>query len=946
MAMDSERWRRVRGVFDEALAVDPAARDAFLDSACGDDRELRREVDELLSVDSGDAALPEGADPLVEVVGWAADAMAAAPRLEGTRLGAYRLERLLGRGGMGVVYLASRDDREFEKQVAVKVLGGVVQEAALERFRRERQVLARLEHPAVARLLDGGTTEEGLPFLVMEHVDGEPIDRYCERVGLDVRERLELFLQVCDAVQYAHRNLIVHRDLKPGNILVTGDGQPKLLDFGIAKLIADEGDEPQAESQGSVLERDAGEQPVGEANLLHHHEPGARAERPAGRASRGALPPSQWGTVLLTGTVQRVFTPRYASPEQVRGQSVTTATDVYSLGVLLFELLTGESPYGEVATNSASMQRAVLEREPPPPSQAASDEARDTPRRGRGELARALRGDLDAIVLRAMQKQPEARYASVEQLASDLRRHLNGMPVEARPATLRYRTGSFARRHRLGVAAAAGFLLLLTAFGVAMGVSSWRLAAERDRALRAEARASTEAESASQVAEFLAGLFRAANPGEALGTDVSARELLDRGAAQIVEDEAELEPAVRRRLLVSLGEVYRDLGLFEEGASLLVAAQETLPPLDDVASRAGLTDEEVESLVKILVELGAVRWEQGRVEESERIAEQGLALARQRLGAEHPRVALFLHNLGWLAQERADYQRAIELHRQGLAIRAGNPELEPDEVAASENYLGTALLGIADYDGAIEVLRRAFESRRHNIGEDHPGTLQTRANLATALQERGREADRAEARAHYRAVVEAERRVLPEDSPLRSTSLVTLARALREPDQLGEAEALLEEAIALDRRRADSAIWVGYDLVTLAGVVARGGDSARAEDLLREALALYDQAGEQAIGYRAVAQRQLGALLVERGAATEAEPLLREALAVRERTLPPEHPELALTRLELGRCLWTLGRREQGEELIRESHRALLGALGAEDRRTARAVAVLSELGP
>ncbi|HUP24283.1 MAG TPA: serine/threonine-protein kinase, partial [Thermoanaerobaculia bacterium] len=301
MAMDSERWRRVRGVFDEALELDPAARAAFLDSACGDDRELRREVDELLVVDSGDAELPEGADPLVAVVGWAAEAMAVAPRLEGMRLGAYRLERLLGRGGMGVVYLASRDDREFEKQVAVKVLGGVVQEAALERFRRERQVLARLEHPAVARLLDGGTTEEGLPFLVMEHVDGEPIDRYCERVGLDVRERLELFLQVCDAVQYAHRNLIVHRDLKPGNILVTGDGQPKLLDFGIAKLIADEGDEPQAESQGSVPERDAGEEPGDEENL-HLHEPGARAEKPAGRASLGAPPPSQWGTVLLTGT--------------------------------------------------------------------------------------------------------------------------------------------------------------------------------------------------------------------------------------------------------------------------------------------------------------------------------------------------------------------------------------------------------------------------------------------------------------------------------------------------------------------------------------------------------------------------------------------------------------------------------------------------------------------
>ncbi len=399
--LDPERWRRIEALFQAAVELPPEARAAYLAGACGDDLGLRAEVDSLLRADAATAA-----DSLGAAIRAEARYLADPGGRIGTRIGPYRIDREIGRGGMGTVFLAVRDDLEFEQRVALKLLRrGLETTEAVARFRDERQLLAALEHPGIVRLLDGGSAGDGLPYLVMEYVEGEPITDYCESHHLSIRARLELFGQVCAAVQFAHQRLVVHRDLKPSNILVGADGVPKLLDFGIAKLLGSEA--------------------------------GTREAR--------------------TRTGMHLFTPEYGSPEQARAESITVATDVYSLGAVLYELLCGERAHRLSGGDVVETLRVICEREPPRPSTVAAPARR-----------RALAGDLDNIVLKALQKEPARRYASVEQLAEDVRRHLDGRPVLARAGTWSYRASKFVRRRRVPIAIAAA---VATALGVATVVS-------------------------------------------------------------------------------------------------------------------------------------------------------------------------------------------------------------------------------------------------------------------------------------------------------------------------------------------------------------------------------------------------------------------------------------------------------------------------------------------
>ncbi|MGH9854326.1 MAG: protein kinase domain-containing protein, partial [Blastocatellia bacterium] len=432
--MNPERWRRVEELFRTVVDRPVAEREAYLTQVCGGDEELRHEVLSLLARDSDE-------DFIQKPIAGVAISLSPEPRddLTGNRIGPYRLTRQVGRGGMGAVYEAVRDDDQFQQQVAIKVIrGGIDSDFAHERFVRERQILASLDHPHIARLLDGGATEDGRPYFVMEFVDGEPITDYCRRRELSLDEKLKLFRDVCSAVQHAHQKLVVHRDLKPSNIMVTSPpdgkadgkagapGLPKLLDFGIAKL----------------------------------------------------LTPGPGEAVTRTKTAMRLMTPEYASPEQVRGGAITTATDVYSLGVALYELLTARRPYQFETYSPFEIERAICDTEAPPPSEAARQQAgvAGAPRK----LARQLAGDLDNIVLMAMRKEPARRYQSVEQFSEDIRRYLTGLPVVARKDTFSYRAAKFARRHKAGVA----ILALLAAFAVALAVFAARLARERDRAER------------------------------------------------------------------------------------------------------------------------------------------------------------------------------------------------------------------------------------------------------------------------------------------------------------------------------------------------------------------------------------------------------------------------------------------------------------------------------
>ena len=523
--MNPERWRRVKELFQQTLEMPAGEPAAFIEAASADDERLRQEVHTLLS--SHDAATDFLNNPPQAAAAAVTELHDRASRV-GDRIGPYKVLRRIGRGGTGSVYLAVRDDDEFQRRVAIKLVRrGMATTDILRRFRSERQILASIDHPYIARLLDGGSTDDGVPYFVMEYIEGEPINVYCDRNQLSIEDRLTLFCQVCSAVQVAHQNLVVHRDIKPGNILVSAEGVPKLLDFGIAKLL--------------------------------NPELSAAVDDP---------------TMLKL----RVMTPEYASPEQIRGGAITTASDVYSLGILLYELLTGRRPYQLDNLPMPDMELVVCTTQPSRPSDAVlqADVALRlegfVPRinaaavaEARGEaperLRRALVGDLDNIVLMALRKEPNRRYSSVEHFADDILRHLKGLPVTARTDTLRYRVGKFVGRHRLAVAMGITTVLFGLALATTIVVQAGQVAVERDRAQRA-------AERATAVSDFLQEIMASADPIEGMGCDVTVIESVEAAVPRIgstFADQPDLQAAVRH----TIGTTFLRLGRLEEAEEQL-----------------------------------------------------------------------------------------------------------------------------------------------------------------------------------------------------------------------------------------------------------------------------------------------------------------------------------------------------------------------------------------
>lgn len=709
-----DRLREIDRLFSALLDAAPGEREARLARLRTDDPEAARELGELLRLsERPDSRLaPEGvlAGPL-----WA-DLAARDTPAPGERIGAWRVLGELGRGGMATVLLAERADGAFQQRAALKLLRpGAGGEEAARRFAQERQILASLDHPAIARLLDGGVDGRGRLYLVMEHVEGRPIDRYCEENRaenrLSVERRLELFVRVAEAVLYAHRNLVVHRDLKPSNILVTDTGEVKLLDFGIAKLLD-----------------------------------------PALAGPYAAAP---------TRTVARVMTPEYASPEQVRGEPVTTAADVYQLGLLLFELLTGQRACRLERLTLGEAERVICGEPPRRPSTvvgAAGDAA----------LARRLRGDLDAIVEKALRKEPELRYPSPETLIEDLERHRSGRPVRARQGTFAYRARKLAARHRFGLGVAALLALLLVGSAVTATLQARRVAREA---------AATE-----RVKEVLVGLLSAANPG-VQGEAVTARELLDQGAARVTA-ELDGEPEVQAELLATLGTVYNTLGLYEEAVPLL---QEAL----------------------------ALRRREGADRLAVAEAAQGLA-----------------HNLHYMGR----YGAAEPLYREALEIRRG--ALGEGSYALSDSLLGLGSLlhSRGDAAAAEPLLRKAVAVRLRLAGEEDPGLGTALRILAQALADQGK---LAAAEPLYRRSVEVLRRGPSPDEPDQGMTLDSLGRLLIEKGALAEAEAVLLEALGLRRKLyAEAHPALAMSLESLGLLRLAQGRLAEARELLEEALAM------------------------------------------------------------------------------------------------------------
>jgi eukaryotic-like serine/threonine-protein kinase len=836
--MDAARWQQIEAVLDIALQTDPSTWRELLEDRCGHDPALRSEVEDLLSRLATAERLLDS-PPADVAAAFVAEAKqeAADDRYVGRRLGPFMVDRQIGRGGMSRVYLAHRADGQFDQQVAVKVLRpGLDSAPDLGRFRRERQILASLSHPNIARLLDGGVTEDGAPYIVMEHVDGAPIDRYCIDRRLSLEGILRLFLTVLDATRYAHRNLVVHRDLKPSNILVTDDGTVKLLDFGLARL----------------LESDR--------------------EAAAG----------------LTLTERRWMTPEYAAPEQVRGQPATTSTDVYQLGVVLFELATGTLPFGRRGGSLHDLEGAVLEKEPELPSAAAGRERTK-------EMQRRLRGDLDAVMLRAMRKEPERRYDSVAAFADDLRRHLEGRVVAARAGTARYRMSRFLRRHRVGASVAALAIAALAAFGT------------RERTLRGHAEA--EARKTAAVQEYLVSVFGVADPyapPELRSADVTARALLDRGVAGIdralaghVPEQADLRGV--------FGRVYANLGIHEQAVAQLQQA---------VEQRRAVYGPRHPSTAEAMAWLGNVLAEQGKLDEGEPLLREALSIRRQTLGDRSAETAQSLDFLARALQERDDYDAAESLYREALVIRRDLLGHRDALVAHSLNNIGLLFFWRGDYDEAEPLYRDALSIWTERLGENHARTAQATQNLAQVQQLRG-QMDDAE-QLFYRALA-AKRAALGDAHPSVTVNLNNLANFLgRERGKLDEAEGLVREALALDRQMfGENHANVAAGLDNLSTIVRLKGDFAAAEDALRRALAINRSLFGEQHNSVALNLNNIGTLLYTRGEAAAAIPYLRDARAMYSRLLGDEHPFTRTVAANLGRALGEAGQFREAELVLR-----------------------------
>lgn len=852
-----ESFDRVEEIFLEALDLDPVQRAAFIEEACGSNHTLRQEVISLLEAhDEADA------DFLEETPSMLGHALPnVSRRLE--RVGPYRILSELGKGGMGIVYLAERDDDQYHKRVALKVM----QQQRLnllgmrERFLAERQILAGLEHPNIARMLDGGVTDDEVPYFALEYVEGVPIHEYCDANQLSIDERLRLFMTVCRAVHYAHQNLIVHRDLKPSNILVTPKGVVKLLDFGIAKLI------------------DPDSQPHIEA-------------------------------VPITRTGLRIMTPEYASPEQVRGDKLTTASDVYQLGVLLYELLTGHRPYRLKTRIQHEIERIICEEEPRRPSTAISDirevmradgttrtmtpdtisEARST---HTDKLRRQLIGDVDNIVLMAMRKETARRYASAEQLLEDIKRHLDGLPILARKDTVGYRANKFIRRHRFGVAAVASVMLLLVAFSVVTAVQANRIAAERDRA--------------EQVTDFLVDLFKSASPAETKGQDVLVQDVLEQGVVNL-ENGLSDQPSVKAELLSVISEVYYTLGFYDEAESL---GRESVS-LNETAH--GPTHERT-ALTQTL--LASTLSRQGQYAEAETLYREALAIQKRRLGEEHVEYALTLKDLAGLLQDKGNYQEAEALYEQALAIRQEQLGNEDPKTITVRSRLASLAQAQGDFETAETLFRDVLMQRQRVLGDVHPDVAIAQNNLGLLLLRTG---DYPEADSLFHASLAMRQQLYDPEHPSVATiynNLSLLKRRLRDYEA---SDSLSLRALAINRSRlAEQHPNVASTLISLSYTSARLGRYDEAEARVREAIAMYDATLGPEHARAGQARVDLASLLSSRSRYKEAEVLLHEGIAIQRKQLGEQHPNLARSLNNLGVLLSRLQRNEESEAAYREA---------------------------
>lgn len=893
-----DEWHRLGPLLDQALDLDRSAREAFLEHIGNEDQQLKRSLDELIAAASfSDGFLDvSGGGGALALMGAELDDSES--RLsEGSRVGPYRILRELGSGGMGRVYSAERADGLWERKVALKLVRRDLPSAAImERFLYERRILARLDHPNIARLLDGGATQDGQPYFAMELVEGQSLLDFCDGRRLSIDQRLELFTHACDAVQYAHQSLVIHRDLKPSNIQITESGQLKLLDFGIAKLLSAAGD----------------------------------ASQP---------------TITLTQVALPAMTPEYAAPEQLLGKTVTTATDVYSLGVVLYELLTGHRPYRFERQTPAEIERVVCGQQPIRPSAAVTrsetihraDGSTDTvtpedvadARSVRPDrLKRHLRGDLELIVLRALQKDPQRRYPTADSLARDIRNFREDRPVVARPEGLTYRLNRFVARNKAGVAAAA-LLTIVLAGGI--WTTLWQASV-----------ASSEAAHAGNVKSVVLGIFDMFDPETNPIDSLTGRDILEAGVAR-AESDLTGQPDTQAELFATFGTIYTRLSDYERGLPLLERAvqlrRRTHPRGDSV-------------LATMIADLGLALSEKGEFAEAEELHQEAFDIRTQIFGTASPQVSRSVSGIASVLRGRGEFDEAIaryeevlerdlshygesheyvaedlgelaETYRgagrprearpyaeQALTMRIAVSGEEHVETATARNNLGTILLSLGDLDGADSLFRAVLEFDQRRFGDKHQYTATVKNNLAVVRREKG---DLVGAEALFRDVVDYDIEELGRRHRYTPIAMTNLLGVLRDQGSVVEAEGLGREALEInmdlygERHVAVAGSWASIGSVQLAA-----GRPAAAEVSYLRSLEIF-RAADSTHSAMATAETGLGETLLRLGKGSEAVAPLTNAL-VRRLEATGEGAAVADTRALLGQALMETGDLEQAEE--------------------------------
>ena len=852
---------REEAIVNGALQLPPEQRTLYLKAACGDDAALQERVRAALEARLGGATVPMTHAPPAQ---GTIEISVAPSEKPGDRIGPYKILQLIGEGGCGMVYMAEQD-QPVRRRVALKVIKlGMDTRQVVARFEAERQALALMDHPNIAKVLDAGSTETGRPFFVMELVRGIRITDYCDQNNLSTNQRLELFIQVCRAIQHAHQKGIIHRDIKPSNILVTlhdGVPVPKVIDFGIAK----------------------------------------------------AMDQRLTDKTLFTQFEQFIGTPAYMSPEQAEmsGLDIDTRADIYSLGVLLYELLTSRTPFDAkelLAAGLDAMRRVIREQEPPKPSTRLStmlDGDLTTVAKQRHapppKLIHIVRGDLDWIVMKALEKDRTRRYETASGFATDIEHFLTNQPVVARPPSTVYRVRKLVRRNRLAFAAASAVTASIL---IGLVVSTWLYLREKeDRRV-----AVREAKRSQQVALFLEDMLKGVGPSVALGRDTMLlREILDKTVQRLTTDLRD-QPEVQAELCNTIGEVYRALGQSKKAEEMHRDAR-SLQKKGSGANRA--------DVARSLADLAFVMRDQGKLAEAESLQREALDLRRKLYGNEHADVAESLNSVALVLRSEGKLVEAERLHREALAMQRKLLGNENPAIAISLNNLAWALRDEGKQAEAEQAFRESLAMQKKLLGENHPAVAITTDNLAFVLRDEGK---LAEAETLVRQSLAMQRKVFGEEHPSVATALNNLALVLAAQGKFTEAAKLHREALAMRRKLlgADHPE-VAVSLDNLALVLRKQKQLAEAESLEREALAMRQKLfGAENVAV-ATSLNNLALVLHDAGKLSEAEGLFQQALAMQKKLLGTEHPSIATSLNNLGTVQRDDGKLSEAESSVREA---------------------------